>query len=113
MTFSSDILDSKDASRKVVALHGELDESVLDSLKKSIDPFLNDSACAQLIFDLSDLEFVNSKGIGFIVSIHTHLSKDHRKLVLVGAQEAVMDVITLVGLTSILPYFATLDEALA
>jgi len=113
MTFSADIVDSKDKSVRVVTLHGELDESVLDSLKVSIDPFLNDSACARLIFDLSDLEFVNSKGIGFIVSIHTHLSKDHRKLVLVAAQEAVMDVITLVGLTSILPYFATLDEAMA
>ena len=110
--FSVEITDSTIPSAKVVSLRGELDESVLDNLSTQIDPILNDSNIITMLLNFENLEFINSKGIGFLVSIHTHLSKDARKMVMVGATEAVMDVITLVGLTSIIPYFATMEEAL-
>ena len=111
--FSVDITDSTSPAIKVVSLKGELDESVLDSLKTQLDPLLDDASVLTIILNFKDLEFINSKGIGFLVSVHTHLSKDARKMVMVAASEAVMDVISLVGLTSIIPYFATLDEAVA
>ncbi len=111
--FSVEITDSPNPSAKVVSLKGELDESVLDGLKTQLDPLLNDANMVTMVLNFQDLEFINSKGIGFLVSIHTHLSKDARKMIMVAASEAVMDVISLVGLTSIIPYFATMDEATA
>ena len=111
--FSVEITDSTNPSAKVVSLKGELDESVLDSLKTQLDPILDDSNILTMILNFQDLEFINSKGIGYLVSIHTHLSKDARKMIMVAASEAVMDVISLVGLTSIIPYFATMEEATA
>jgi len=110
--FSVDISDSSDPTAKIAFLHGELDESKLEDLSKALDPIQNDAKAKALILNLHNLEFINSKGIGFIVSAHTHFAKDKRKLILVDAQEAVMDVVTLVGLTSIIPYFNTVDEAL-
>ncbi|MBN2087733.1 STAS domain-containing protein [Candidatus Peregrinibacteria bacterium] len=111
--FSAVITDSAKPSAKVISLKGELDESVLDGLKTQLDPILNDTTVSTIVFNLQELEFINSKGIGFIVSIHTHLSKDARKMIMVAASEEVMDVISLVGLTSIIPYFATMEEATA
>lgn len=111
--FSLEITDSSNSSAKIISLKGELDESVLDNLKTQIDPILNDSNVLTMLLNFHDLEFINSKGIGYIVSIHTHLSKDGRKMIMVGATEAVMDVISLVGLTSIIPYFETMEEAVA
>ena len=108
---SIEIKEGKIPSIKIIKPVGELDEYDLDELRKDIDPILADKNINIIIFDLSDLEFINSKGIGYLVSVHTHLSKDQRKLVFVDAQEVVMDVISLVGLTSIIPYFTTLDEA--
>lgn len=111
--FSVNITDSSNPSIKVIELVGELDESRLEELKNSTDTVLNDSNVSSIIFNMANLEFINSKGIGFLVSFHTHLTKDGRKMILVAAQEAVMDVISLVGLTSIIPYFENVDEALA
>lgn len=101
------------AGVKIAALVGEMDESSLEAIKPQLDTLLNDSNVKCLILDMKQLEFINSKGIGYLVSVHTHLSKDQRELMIAGATEAVMDVISLVGLTTIVKYFNTLEEALA
>ncbi len=107
------ISDGSNVASKVVALVGEMDESTIETVKAQLDPVLNDTNIKAVIFDLRQLEFINSKGIGYLVSVHTHLSKDKRELILCGANEAVMDVISLVGLTTIIKYFNALDEALS
>ena len=89
-----------------------MDESSLETVKPQIDSVLNDTNVKYLILNLTQLSFINSKGIGYLVFIHTHLSKDQRELILAGANEEVMDVISLVGLTTIVKYFNTLEEAL-
>lgn len=97
---------------KVVALVGEMDESNLDALRAQLEGILNDPSVQTVIFHMKDLAFINSKGIGYLVSVHTHLAKDKRKLVLAEAQEAVLDVVNLIGLTSIIPYHETLEAVL-
>jgi anti-anti-sigma factor len=107
------ITDGPNPAAKVTALVGEMDESSLETVKPQLDPIMNDANVKYLILDLTKLSFINSKGIGYLVSIHTHLSKDQRELILAGASEEVMDVISLVGLTTIVKYFNTLEEATA
>lgn len=107
------IQDTSTPTAKVVSLVGELDESNLEQIRQNLDPILNDASVAHVIFDLTKLAFINSKGIGYFVSVHTHLSKDQRVLSMANANESVMDVISLVGLTTIIPYYNTLDEALS
>ena len=111
--FSVDVTDSANPAAKVLVFKGEFDESVLESLKAQLDPLLNDANIQALVLNFHDLEFINSKGIGFLVSMHTHLTKDGRKMLMADAQQAVMDVVSLVGLTTIIPYFATVDDAVA
>lgn len=110
--FAIDITDGNSTNVKVVYLNGELEEISVAELKSQIDPILADANIHKLIFDLTKLTFINSKGIGYLVSVHTHLAKDARAMVMAGATEPVMDVISLVGLTSIIPYHVTLEEAL-
>lgn len=98
---------------RVVGLVGEMDEPSLQEIRTSLDPVLNDLSVKFLILDLKDLAYINSKGIGYLVALHTHLSKGGRKLLLCAAQEAVMDVMNLVGLTSIIPHHEKMEEAMA
>jgi len=109
--FSVVITDGLSAQTKVASLQGELDEVSIEKLRTYIDPLLDDTNITKLIFDFADLEFINSKGIGYLVSVHSHLAKDGRGLIIAGAVEPVMDVISLVGLTTIIPYFNTLADA--
>lgn len=111
--FMTEVTDGKEAKTKVVHISGELDEVSIEQLKGAIDPLLNDTSVTQLIFDFGKLEFINSKGIGYLVSVQTHLAKDGRSMAIAAAPEPVMDVISLVGLTNIIPYHNTLEEALS
>jgi len=111
--FLAQLSDSSRDQVKIIHITGELDEINVETLKQVVDPLLDDDAVKTLILDLKRLEFINSKGIGYLVSIHTHLSKDARMLCLAAANEAVMDVISLVGLPTIVPYYETLEEAMA
>jgi len=111
--FSSEFTSSSNPSVKIVTLRGELDESVLESFKEELVKIMENMELKSLVFNLRDLDFINSKGIGFIVWVHSHLTKDGRHLILADAKEAVMDVMNLVGLTTIIPYYVTLDEAVS
>jgi stage II sporulation protein AA (anti-sigma F factor antagonist) len=106
------VSDTSNKAIKIIALIGEMDEISLEPLKQQISNISDDPNVKILLFDLSKLEFINSKGIGYFVSIHTHISKFQKFLVLAAANEAVMDVISLVGLTTIIKYFDTVEEAL-
>jgi len=106
------ILETGNPLVRVVALEGEMDAPSLQDIKLNLDPILNDPIIKFVIFDLKDLAYVNSKGIGYMVAVHTHLSKKQGKFILCAAQEAVMDVMSLVGLTSIIAHHDTLEEAL-
>ncbi len=107
------ISDGPNSDFKKVALTGEMDETSIDGLKIQIDSILADLNVKILLFDFTNLKFINSKGIGYLVSVHTHLSKDQREMRIAAANEAVMDVISLVGLTTIIKYFKTVEEAFA
>ena len=104
--------DTANKTAKVIAVAGELDESNLEHLEDELRPILDDKRILNVILDFSKLEFINSRGIGFLVSVHTHLARDSRKLIVANARMPVMDVIALVGLTSIIPHFPTVDKAL-
>ena len=107
------ITDTEKGGVKVVALTGEMDESTIENMKAQIDPILDDNGTKTLIFDLKNLSFMNSKGIGYLVAVHTHLAKNEKQIILANANDPVMDVISLVGLTSIIKYFGTLEEAIS
>jgi anti-sigma B factor antagonist len=110
--FSVELTDSVNPKVKIATFGGELDEDAFEGLRAKLDPVLDDMETQVIIFNLHDLEFINSKGIGFFVFAYTHLAKSRRQLILADARESVMDVMSLVGLTSVIPYYETLDEAL-
>lgn len=96
---------------RVAAFEGQVDESNLDYMKSVIDPLVADDAVTYVILDLAKLSFINSKVIGYLASLYSRLAEKGKKLVFAQATEAITDIITLVGLTKIIPSCSTLQEA--
>ena len=109
--FTASVSTGNNAHTKIVHLKGELDKVNIEELKKEVDPQSDDANVFQLIFDLSELNFINSKGIGYLVSVYSHLTKNGKTMIITNASQPVMDVISLVGLTSIIPYRASMEQA--
>lgn len=97
---------------KLVRIVGQLDESNVDEQAKSIYQLLEGGATGlSLIFDFTGLEYMNSKSIGYLTDWYSKISATGGKVVIAAARENILDILQVVGLTQLIPAYATLDEA--
>jgi len=87
----------------------ELDASNVDDLKREIAPLLQSSD--KLVIDLARLRFVDSSGLGALLSCLRQLSAKGGDLKLSGMSKQVRAVFELVRLHRIFDIFATTEEA--
>lgn len=106
------VTDVRDFDYEVIEFHGELDQSNLDTTEGQINDLLKNFTRKNLIFDLSDLKFINSEGVGFIVAINLKLAKKKKNLIVCGPQQNVEDIFELIGLPKLLPILATIGDAI-
>ncbi len=94
----------------VVTPSGELDLATEPVLRSCIEGL---SAYDALVLDLSELEFVDSTGLGLTIREHLRASLEGFRLVLVQGGEDVQRVFALTGLHEFLPFAPDLPSALA
>ena len=58
-----------------VYLAGELDHRMADELRGALDELLEDARIRRLVFDLSDLEFMDSSGIGLVIGRYKRMAR--------------------------------------
>ena len=58
-----------------VWLDGELDDRAAGRLRTEIDAIMDESRVKRLVFDVSDLDFMDSSGIGLIIGRYKKLSQ--------------------------------------
>ncbi len=97
---------------KLIRIVGQLDESNVDEQAKSIYQLLESGLTGlSLIFDFTGLEYMNSKSIGYLTDWYSKISATGGKVVIAAARENILDILQVVGLTQLIPAYATLDEA--
>lgn len=111
-----DIKQRTQGNALVIEFHGEIDKATVEMYKNTVTPLIDGDAVAlvaKVVFDCSDLKFINSEGIGLLMSYHTKLSKREKKIILAGLQPNVKDIFDLIGLTKLIPVFPDAASALA
>jgi anti-anti-sigma factor len=66
-----------------------------------------------VIIDLSGVEFCASFGMRMLLSTAKKLDSAGKKLILAGPAESVQAALEIAGLTTIMPIYATVEEALS
>lgn len=100
------------AAFRLIALRGQIDESNLAELKDSVDPLIEDASVEALLFHFQDLEFINSRVIGYFLSLYSKMNEMEKSLAIVEANPNIMEILSLVGLTTLINHYDTLAEAL-
>lgn len=95
----------------VVPQGNRLEAATATQFKSTMVDFINKGA-NRIILDLSQVNFVDSSGLGSIVSILKTLGEDG-ELVLCGINQTVMSLFKLTRLDRIFRIFPTADEAVA
>lgn len=97
---------------KLIRIVGQLDESNVDEQAKSVYALIDANPQGlNLVFDFTGLEYMNSKSIGYLTDWYSKVSGNGGKVVIAAARENILDILQVVGLTQLIPAFATLDEA--
>lgn len=112
-TISSANIGDETKDVRIVKFEGQLDETNVDTEAQKIYQIFNESADKKmiLIFDLSNLTYLNSKSIGYITDWYNKAIETGGKIFIASAHDNVMDVLRVVGLTNIIEFHLTIEEA--
>ena len=110
-TLKVDIKDAEDGYQ-VVAFAGEFDKAGYSGIKTELTAFLKSFEKKSMIFDFSDLKFINSEGIGFLMELHTHLKKEAKHFVIVGSDDHILDIFETIGIKEVIPLHKNLKAYL-
>jgi len=92
---------------------GELDETNADNTFKDIYEQIWWFEWKKIIFNMSELKYLNSKSIGYIADVFSNIEDNDWKMYISNCDEGVKDVLELVWITTIIPTVDTEEEALA
>jgi len=95
----------------LLRLVGQVDESNLTDFSETLDGLIG-SDTQHLMLHLADLEFINSKVIGYLAATHGRLGETNQKMIFVAPNQNILDILELVGLTQIVPTHETEEDAL-
>ena len=99
-----DIKYAKSNGSFIISLDGELDEFTASSAKDILDRLILDNINSKkIIFDLSEITFMDSTGIGLLIGRYKKIKQFDRQVYISGATVAAEKVIQLAGLYNIMP----------
>jgi len=107
-----DTAGQADKKIKIVHIAGQLDESNVDEKIKEIYSAMEaNPQNLNLIFDLENLEYMNSKSIGYLTDIYGKLTETGGKMTIAKAKSNIADILQVVGLTQLVQIFDSIDAA--
>ncbi len=95
---------------KLVFFDGDFDgysEETIAGLQDEVDKSDPES---RMIFDFSDLNYLNSFAIGQLVAWHNIMDTKHGKILIVGINKNIQDIFSVLGIESVFKIYSSLDE---
>jgi anti-anti-sigma factor len=95
----------------VIDVHGVLTSAAEDQLMNAYNKAAGEQDPA-VIFNFSDMEYINSSGIGLLITILIRAKRQGHKLVACGLKEHFKQIFKLTRLDEVMPVFDTEKESL-
>ena len=90
----------------------EIDYHSAGGLRAHVDAAFDKSSCRHIVFDFSDVGFMDSSGIGMIIGRYKNAEKRGGRLALAGMNDEMGRLFQISGLAKIITRAATVDDAL-
>lgn len=103
-----------DKKIKVAHISGQLDESNVDEKIQVLYKILEENPQGlNLILDLENLEYMNSKSIGYLTDIYGKIAQNGGQVAIAKARPNIADILQVVGLTQLIKTFDSVVDASA
>ncbi|WP_432408769.1 anti-sigma F factor antagonist [Wukongibacter sp. M2B1] len=97
----------------IVYLDGELDHHSTEEVREDIDNAIDSKNIQNLIFELSDMKFMDSSGIGVVIGRYKKIDKLGGKVGVVNSNPHVDRIFQMAGIFKIIHKYETKEDALA
>jgi anti-sigma B factor antagonist len=101
-------LSSSDEGNLVTRLNGKLSLETVHNFIQTLRP----EPAAHLVLDMSGVSFLDSAGVGALVSLFVHRRNVGKTFAIAGLTRQGMAVLQVAGLVKLLPNFPTVEAAL-
>ena len=96
----------------VVAVRGEVDVATAPRLREKLIDLVNQGE-HHIVVDLTDVDFLDSTGLGVLVGALKRVRTNDGELALVCCEPRILKVFEITGLTKVFTMHTTVDEAVS
>ncbi len=96
----------------IVHLGAEIDHHIAGSVRQSVDEAFLSTHANHIIFDFSEVQFMDSSGIGLIMGRYRLVQPLGGRVVLAGVSERMDRLMSLSGIYKLVRWTQTVEEAL-
>ena len=97
----------------IVAVYGDMDHHSADEIKTRVDREYRTQNYKNIVFDLENVEFMDSAGIGVIVGRYKNVAPAGGKVFAVNISEGIDRILELSGMKKIITCEETLEAAVS
>jgi anti-anti-sigma factor len=106
-------IEAKGEALKATIGHSSLDETIIDKMQEQVFAAAAQHPALPVVLDMSQVEYIPSLGLGALVGLQRRLRSDGHRFVLVGLQQEVRHVLTIVKLDKLFEIKSSFDEVLS
>ncbi len=96
----------------LMRVKGSLLAGNADSFRQTFDQWFSQAGCRQVVADLTEMELLDSTGLGSLIAVLKHVSEKGGDLKLAGLQKRVRLVFEITRTYKVFEIFDTVEEAL-
>lgn len=105
-----DVKMERDGDNCTISLKGEVDVYTSPSFKERLVKTI-DEGCSRIVVDLEGVDFIDSSGLGVLVSGLRRVKENGGSIRLICTREPILKVFRITGLDRVFPIFGSIDEA--
>ena len=95
-----------------VKISGEIDHHYSEEIREYIDSRFRQTNCIHIIFDFTDVAFMDSSGIGMLIGRYKNAAMRGGKVVICSINENLKRLFKLSGLNKLMPICGSFDDSL-
>jgi anti-anti-sigma factor len=97
---------------KLVKFNGDLDATNVEDVVEKVFALMNDGDI-NIVADFTELRYVNSTGLGILLHFSKTAKEKDGSFKICNVNENVFEIIDIIGATTLLEIFDTVDDAVA
>ena len=105
------VMISERSKNLIVKIAGDIDQHNAEDIRVKVDKAFERSKCKDMIFDFSEVEFMDSSGIGLLIGRYKNVCSRGGTVAIASMNRDLGRIYNISGLRKIIGSFDTLDQA--